>query len=100
MLKKLIYFLPLLLPLAIYALWFWAVAVRRANAQGQAAPSFWDSAPFVWLLAIGAVLTALALGVWGLSGGVPADQMGDGILERPGVGQGVQPSGTGAAGGY
>lgn len=100
MLRKLIYFLPLIVPLAVYALWFWAVVRRRAAAAGQEAPNFWDSAPFVWLLLIGVLLTAAGLFAWGVGDGIPADRMGDGIPDRPGVGQPAPPQQPEAAGGY
>lgn len=64
------YLVPFLLPIAIYALWFW-YRTRYAARHGGEAPKF-ERGPWPILLFTGAVLTFGLMGVIALNQGEPA----------------------------
>lgn len=71
MLRMLLPFLLLALPLLLYvayALWRQWLA---ASTGRPVPPPWWETAPWPWLVAIGVLLVATALALWGLMGGVP-----------------------------
>ena len=51
--------IPLLLPFAIYAAWI-AVRNRQLARLGRGEPAGWAEAPWIWLLAFGALLAVAA----------------------------------------
>ncbi len=64
------YFLPFMLPVAVY--FGWQVASRRrTEAEATGAAPRWQDAPWAWLAAAGLLLTAIVLFAGALYGNNP-----------------------------
>ncbi len=77
MLKKLLLFLPLVLPTLIY-IGYALLERRRRVSEGGASHPWYENAPWIWLIGSGVALLAVSLFSWVLLGGEPA-----GTFETP-----------------
>ena len=71
MLKKILPFLPLILPTLLYILY---ALSRRWSASASGAPlppPWWETAPWPWLVGAGIVCVIVSLALWIVIGGVP-----------------------------
>jgi hypothetical protein len=62
--------IPLVLPIAGYAIWL-HFARRRAAGSPAGTPPTWQDAPWTWLAVAGILLAALSVLALGLFGGAP-----------------------------